>query len=117
NSITCILPAGAPAPTAPPANPQNPCPSGQYLYNGQCIPTGTAGANDILTQVATASGNAGNGPLLSMDQWCFYYNQIRGDGTCPDPGNIPDSTYQGAGVVSSDGTPYRQIPIDVNTWW
>jgi hypothetical protein len=74
---------------------------------------------DILTQVATAASNAGQGPLLNMDQWCFYYNQIKGDGSCPDPGAIPAGTYAGAGVLLADGqTPGdRTTPIDINTWW
>jgi hypothetical protein len=110
---TAALKATADAAAAAAAAAANPtCPAGQWNYNGTCVPTGT-GPTDTVTKVATAAGKAGMGPLLNMDQWCYFYKQIVGSDDCPDPGAIPDSVYAGAWGQAAD----RTTPIDAGTWW
>lgn len=86
----------------------NPCPAGQLLYNGQCVPVGSS-ANDTLTKIATAAGSSG--PLLNMDQWCYFAAQV--GVTCPDPGSIDPDLYAGAWGPGTD----RTTPIAADTFW
>ncbi len=130
--------------TAPPATTPAACPPGQYMYNGQCVPTGstcpTGQTTDPATGVCQAAAAAATATLttmqqmqqaagtdsLSTDQWCFFYTQATGSDCPVDPGSIPAQVYHDAGVyavdgsIGADGTPNpgdRTTPTDIGTWY
>lgn len=67
----------------------------------------------VTTQdkIANAALADGWGALLNMDQWCFY--AAKAGVTCPDPGDIDPSLYEGAWGAGTD----RTTPIAVDTFW
>lgn len=98
SKVRCVMEE---PPIVPPS-----CSPNQQLVNGVCQAVAAT-----LSTIQKVQQAAGSQTSLNTDQWCFYYNQIFGEGSCPDPGNIDGSIFAANGLTD------RTTPTDVNTWW